>query len=192
MNDPQSSDLDPFEAALLTHLKAVVAAEQPQPASPTPSPLVPHRRRRWQLMVIAAAAAVAAVVVLLVPGSGTTPAYAVTGRNDGQVHVKVTRLEGSDGLEGALSAHGIASDVIYLPPHKQCAPGRYAERRTPGLTLAVGADLFEVTIPPGTVGREDTFVLSASVVPTPDGASFTVEFGIAEGPVAACRVVDAP
>lgn len=192
MNDWQSSGLDRFEAALLTHLKAVVAAEKPQLAAPASSERVPHRRRRWQLGIIAAAAAATAAVVLLVPGSGTTPAYAVTGRNDGQVHVKVTRLEGSDGLERALRAHGITSDITYLPPHKQCAPGRYAERRTPGLTLAVGADLFEVTIPPDSVGGGDAFVLSASVVPTPDGASFTVEFGIAEGPVAACRVVDAP
>ena len=196
MNNPPSSDLDPFEVALLTHLKAAVAAGELSASPLTPSARVaaraPHRRRRWQMAVIAAAAAVAAAVVLIVPGPGTTPAYAVTGRNNGQIHVEVTRLEGADGLQRALLDHGIMADITYLPPHKACAPDRYTDRRTPGLTLAVGADLFEVTIPPDTVGKDDTFVLSASVVPIPDGVSFSVDFGIGEGPVAPCQIIDAP
>lgn len=196
MNNPPSSDLDPFEVALLTHLKAAVAAGELSASPLTPSARVaarvPHRRRRWQVAVVAAAATGAAAVVLFVPGSGTTPAYAVTGRNNGQVHVEVTRLEGADGLERTLRDHGIAADVTYLPPHKACAHDRYTERPAPGLTLAVGADLFEVSIPPDTVGKEDTFVLSASVVPIPNGANFSVEFGIAEGPVAPCQIIDAP
>lgn len=192
MNSSQSPDLDTFETALLADLKAVVATAALNPAALPSSPHVPHRRRRWQIAAIAAAAATTTAVVLLVPGSGTTPAYAVTGRNNGQVHVEVTRLEGADGLEKALRGHGIAADITYLPPDKQCAPDRYTERRTPGLQLGVGADLFEVTIPPGAVGDDDTFVLSASVVPIPDGVSFSVEFGIAESAVAPCRIIDAP
>ena len=116
----------------------------------------------------------------------------MTGRNDRRVTVKVNRLEGSDGLEQALQQRGIPADITYLPPGKECAPDRYDELRTPGMSLAVSAERFEVRIPANAVGRGDTFVMSASVVPLPNGLEADVEFGIAHGPVAPCRVVDAP
>lgn len=117
---------------------------------------------------------------------------AVSGRNNGEVTVRVNRLEGADGLERALSEHGITADVTYLPADKVCAPGRYAAVDTPGLTLSVSADRFEVTIPPGAVGKDDSFVLSAAVVPLAKGVRVAVDFDIAHGPIAACQVVDAP
>ncbi len=131
-------------------------------------------------------------MALLVPHLGPTPAYAVTGRNNEQVKVKVNRLEGAESLEQALRERGIAADITYLPPNKECAPGRYSDRRTPGLLLSVSADRFEVTIPPNAVGKNDTFVLSAAVVPIANGLEAIVESGIAAGPVAPCRVIDAP
>ena len=125
-------------------------------------------------------------------GAWPTPAYAVSGRSNGEVKVRVTRLEGAEGLVRALGARGIAADVTYLAAGTQCAPGRYAPVRTPGLMLAVGSDWFEVTIPRNAVGKDDTFVLSASIVPIPHGFRASVDFDIAEGVVAPCRAVDAP
>lgn len=193
MNHQPVTNLDTFELALLTELKAVVSQTMTTPEEDCTPDRPPHRRHRsrWQLS-IAAAAAAALAVALLVPGVGTTPAYAVTGRNNGEVRVKVNRLEGADSLEQALREHGIPADITYLPENKKCAPDRYAELRTPRLTLSVAADWFEVTIPPGSVGKDDTFVLSAAVVPIPHGVKVTVDFGIAHGAVATCKVVQGP
>ena len=57
--------------------------------------------------------------------------------------------------------------ITYLPELRACAPGRYAEveRATSGLSVSVGADALEVTIPPGTVRDGETFVLVRSVLP---------------------------
>ena len=121
-----------------------------------------------------------------------TPAYAVTERNNGEINVRVNRLEGAEALERELADYGVGADITYLPDGKECADDRYAAVRTPGLMLGVGSDFFEVTIPPGTVGEKNTFVLSASVAPIPNGFRATVDFDIAIGPVAPCRVVDSP
>ena len=67
----------------------------------------------------AVAAAAALAIAVLVPGLGPRPAYAVTGRNNGEVIVHVTRLEGADGLEQALLKHGIRADINYLPAGSQ-------------------------------------------------------------------------
>lgn len=189
MTDRPATELDPFETALLAELRASLSGTA---AAAGPPPARSRRaRRRWQLAPVAVAAAVLAVA-LLVPGLRPTPAYAVTGGNDGEVRVEVNRLEGAEGLERALADHGIPADITYLPEGKQCAAGRYVEVRTPGLTLGVSATRFYVTIPPGAVRKGDTFVLDASVVPIPNGARARVSFDVATGPVAPCRVVDSP
>ena len=92
----------------------------------------------------------------------------------------------------AWSKHGISADTTYLPFGKECAPDRYRERRTPGMVLSVAVNWFEVTIPPDAVGKDDTFVLPAAVVPIPDGFRATTDFGIAQGTVGPCQVVDSP
>jgi len=187
MTDRSTTDLDPFETALLTQLKAALP-----PASPTVEPAPARwRLRRWQLTAAGVAAA-ALAVALLVPGLRPTPAYAVTGGNDGEVHVTVNRLEGAEGLERALAKHGIPADITYLPEGKECATGRYTDVPTPGLTLGVAATKFYVTIPPGAVGKDDTFVLDASVVPLPHGVQARVSFGVGNGPIKPCQVIDSP
>ena len=103
----------------------------------------------------------------------------------------VRRLEGAEALQGELRSRGIAADITYLPTDKACQPGCFAEIATPGLSLEVGADLFKVTIPPGAVGQGSTFVLSAAVTPIDNGVRAIVDFGVAQGVVAPCMVVDA-
>ena len=102
------------------------------------------------------------------------------------------RLEGANQLEQALSDRGIPADVTYLPKGKRCAPDRYTTVPTPGLLLSVSADWFKVTIPANAVGKGDTFVLAAAVVPLENGFKVDVQFDIAHGAIKPCRIIDAP
>lgn len=191
MNLSSAKNLDHFETALLNELQTDVA----QQSSVVSRPQVMggsarwEHKRRWQLA--GAAATVALAVAVLVPTLAPTPAYAVDERN-GEVNVRVNRLEGAEALERALAEHGIVADITYLQPSKECAAGRYAAVRTPGLILSVAATWFEVTIPAGSVGEGDTFVLDASVEPFDDGFRARVNFDIGHGAVAPCKIVDSP
>lgn len=190
MTDRPGSALDAFEERLLADLKAVVGA-QTALAPPTSRAPIRSRQQRLWYVPIAGAAAAAVAIALVATTSRPTPAYAVSGRNGEEVTVTVTRLEGAEALQRALRSRGIPADIMYLPTDKACERGRYAEVRTPGLSLQVGADLFKVTIPPDAVGVGNTFVLSAAVTPMDDGVRAIVEFGIAQGAVGPCTVVDA-
>lgn len=191
MNHSPAKNLDHFETALLNELQTEVAHQALVTSRPqvVGGPARWQHRRGWQLTGAAAAAALA--VALLVPALAPTPAYAVTERN-GEVNVRVNRLEGAEALERALAEHEIVADITYLQPNKQCAAGRYAAVATPGLMLSVAATWFEVTIPAGTLGEGDTFVLDASVEPHDDGFRARVNFDIGHGAVAPCKIVDSP
>jgi len=107
------TDLDTFEAALLTELRREVS-EHPAPA--------PGRRRppRRRLMLAAAgtvATAAATVVAVGLTGGGPTaaPAFAVTASADGSVSLAVYRLDDGADLEAALAEHGIDATVHFVP-----------------------------------------------------------------------------
>lgn len=192
MTNQPTANLDHFEAALLRELQTHIDQEDSitLDAEVIAGSTRWQQDRRWQFAGAAAAAALAVAVIgpILAP----TPAYAVTERNDGEIRVQVNRLEGAEELERTLAEHGVTADITYLPSNKECAPARYVAVRTPGLILSVGADTFEVTIPAGTVGKDDTFVLDASVTPIDDGFQARVNFDIASGTVAPCKVIDSP
>ncbi|QBR94038.1 hypothetical protein [Nocardioides euryhalodurans] len=189
-----TTQLDDFETALLHELRAHVAD---RPAR--------VRRGRTRIAVgvgLTAAAAVAAVVV--VPGAGVQTAYSVQEGNSGEITVEVNRLEDAAGLERELEAYGVDADVTYVPDGGECAPGRYepVARSLSGMTTGVGADLLQVTLPPGAVRDGETFVLAVSLVPVPatgdpdgDGISdlggirVWTDFDVASGPVAPCDVM---
>jgi len=105
MTHRTNPELDSFETALLAELKTAVgqtaSAAQGRPELFS-QPHGPRPRRRYVLVAVAAAAALA--IAVLVPGLGPRPAYAVTGRNNGEVIVHVTRLDGADGLEQPCSS----------------------------------------------------------------------------------------
>ena len=188
MTNRPSPELDAFEERLLADLKGVVGA---QAVAAPPTSRAGTRFRQQRLWYAPTAAAAAVAIALVATNSRPTPAYAVSGRIGEEITVTVNRLEGAEALQGALRSRGVAADITYLPPGKACEHGRYAEVRTPGLSLQVGADLFMVTIPPGAVGPGNTFVLSAAVTPMDNGVRAIVEFGIAQGAVGPCTVVDA-
>jgi hypothetical protein len=187
-----TTQLDDFESALLQELRQHVAERAAQPV----------RRRRRLLAGVGIAAAAATVAVVVVPGAGVQPAYSVQEGNAGEITVEVNRLEDAAGLERALEEHGVEADVTYVPDGRRCTPGRYepVERSLRGMTTGVGADLLEVTLPPGAVREGETFVLAVSLVELPDtiapngirtddGVRVWVDFDVAVGAVAACDVV---
>lgn len=194
MTSNTAPPLDSFESALLTRLKEEVEARNHaplvEPAAPAELPVRRGRRRWYATAALVAASVTTAALVThtLLP----TPAYAVTGRNGSEITVKVMRLEGAGELEKALRDRGIPADVTYLPMGKVCAEGRYQAVKTRGLMLTVGQERFEVTIPANAVGKGDTFVLAASAESIEGGVRATVNFDIAHGPVAPCKIVDAP
>jgi hypothetical protein len=173
------SDLDRFETVLLDRLREVVA-EQATTSGPARRP----RRRRRVLLVAAAATALG---VVLLPGLVADPAYSVQEGNDGRIEVTVHRMDDGDGLEALLREHGVASDVTFLPPGYECAPGRYPPTSRRGQMLSVGTDRFTVTLAPGTVRAGEIFVVSASVSRTRTGVGAIVEFDVTPGPVRPCR-----
>ncbi len=189
--DRPGAVLDGFEQRLLSELASVARAQAADVTGTSHLQAGSGRRRTWLLPTAGTAVAAAVAVAAVVTVSRPAPAFAVTGGNGDEVKVEVNRLEGADALQRALGERGIPADITYLPSDRACRSGRYAQVRTPGLSLSVAADRFEVTIPPGAVGPGDTFVLSAAVTPLDDGVRASVDFGIARGPVAPCEVVDA-
>lgn len=188
------TQLDTFETALLAELREHAAAGR------TPNP----RRPPFRIIAGAGLVAAAAVAAVVLPGPGTSAAYSVVEGNAGEVRVSVDRLEDAAGLESALAEHGIAAEVTYVPDGGECAPGRYAvvDRDLTGLSLTVGSDRFEVSLPPGAVRDGETFVIAASLVPIPaigdpdgdgiatlEGSRVWVQADVAAGPVAECTVV---
>ena len=143
------------------------------------------------------AATVTALLVL--PGTGPEPAYAVTEGNDGEVHVRVDRLEDSERLERALAEHGIAADVTYLPDNMVCAEGRYREAppqpRGTEMSFILGGSGYGVDLAPGSIRDGEPIVISTAqrtdLGPGTSGG-VTGSLGIATGPVAPCEPVPTP
>lgn len=192
-------ELDPFESRLLAELRREVGA---------PDARAPRRTRRRALAVAAAVAAGAVVGVVLVPGLGTTPVYSVQEGNSGEIEVEINRPEDAAGLERALEEHGIAADITYLPGLQACAEGRYDEvDREVAMSLSIGQDRVQVTLPPGAVREGETFVMALSVeamtqdelseiseregVRTLDGTRSSVTAEVASGAVGPCEIVPA-
>ena len=174
--NPSTRPLDAFESALLGELRTVAAEQR--------SPVVESRRRRT-LWAASGAALATGLGVFGVATLMPTPAFSVTESN-GELTVKVNRLEGAEALEKKLAEYGVAADITYLEPGQACAEGRYIDV-TPRLTsLSIGSHSFEVHLPAGAVDKDQTFVLSAAVLPIEDGSRATTDFGVADGPVAPC------
>lgn len=193
-----TSQLDSFEAELLTDLRTIVATRAAEPDS------VPRRtrRRRW-LLAPAGIAAGAVAGLLFLPGIGPQPAYAVTVDGRGGVHVRVTRLDDASGLQAALAKHDIAADVQYLGDDMQCAPDRYADAPTHrgAFSFSAGDGYgYRVDLAPGVIRAGETLVIAASrISPTgdPDGDGLSddggswITVGVAVGPVGPCVQVPA-
>jgi hypothetical protein len=191
-----NAQLDSFETALLTRLREHVDQQ----------PAVRSRFSRPRLLLAAAATvAAAAAMVVVVPGLGSNTAYSVQDGNSGTITVEVKRLEDADGLEAELAKYGVDADITYVPQGQECAPGRYTpvDRSLSGMGVTMGAELLQVTLPPGTVRDGETFVMAvsgeaippSSSEPSQDGItdmggfSGWTDFNVTAGPVQPCRAV---
>ncbi|MBE7324794.1 hypothetical protein IEQ44_09020 [Nocardioides sp. Y6] len=172
--------LDRFETALLEELKTEVARN----AAAVPAP--PRRRRRvlgFSLGGVVAAGVTALGVSTLMPN----PAFSVTEHN-GELTVKVNRLEGAENLERELAEHGVTADITFLAPGMRCQGGRYvAAEDVRGTQISIGGEDFQVKLDSGAVRNDQTFVLWASVQQYENGNRSSVEFDVAEGAVVPCE-----
>ena len=172
--------LDSFESSLLTELKAQVALNEAA---------APARRRRGRTVLgVSLGGLVAAGVTAFGISSLTaSPAWSVSESN-GQLTVKVNRLDGAENLERELAKHGVTADITFLHPGMKCAADRYTEDTSAkGLQLSVGGEEFQVKLDAGVVGKGQTFVLWAAVQQYENGSRSSVDFGVADGPVAPCN-----
>lgn len=193
-----NAQLDTFETALLNRLRDEVEQQT----------TVRSRPSRPKILLGAAAAVVAAgAMVVVVPGLGTTPAYSVQEGNSGTITVEVQRLEDAEGLETELATFGITANITYLPNRQECAPNRYTpvDRSLSGMQVSMGSELLRVTLPPGAVRDDETFVMAVSGEDVPPSSSEPSEDGVTDlggfagwadlnvtaGPVEPCAVVPA-
>lgn len=150
---------------------------------------IPAARRR---KIFLAAAAVAATVLLtLTPGALSSPAYAVEQGSNGDVTVRIDRLEDAQQLQRALRGFGVTADVRYLGDGMQCTPNRFqpaASAPRSRTQFSVGSNGISVVLDRRDVSQGQTVVISASHV----GNGVHGEVGITAGPLAPCLPVPVP
>jgi hypothetical protein len=181
-----------FEERLLRELRAVVRD------NPAPAPVADRHRFRLtpaRLTVGGAATTAAAVTlaVLLSGGSRPTPAYAVEPHSDGSVTVTIKSVRDADGLQRELRAAGVAAVVDYVPAGKACRQPRFErpESASGRQSMAVrtdGSGAATFTISRDQLRAGQTLVIEDSL----GEAASSIGLAIADGPVAPCRLVDAP
>lgn len=100
--DPQ---LDQFEGSLLNALREVAATPAREQRAP--------RGRRPLLLAAAAALVLALAVGASFTRAGSSPAYAVSNKSNGDVVARIHRLEDAEGLKKELARHGVKAEVNF-------------------------------------------------------------------------------
>jgi hypothetical protein len=171
-----------FEDRLLNELQDVVRTQ------PSGRPGRPHRTRNRSLAGAAAAAAATTVAALLLTG-GASPAYAVDEHN-GTVTVTIKSLSDAAGLQKALRDKGVHAYVDYTPTGKACQQPRGSVmpgKGTLSSSMQRSDGITTFSIDPSTLTSNESLVIESSG----GSAQTTVGIQIIEGPVAACKLVDA-
>ncbi len=175
---------DTFEDRLLSQLQEVVRAQ-----SPARPPGRPHRIRNRSVAGTAVAAAAATVATVLMTG-GASPAYAIDDHN-GTVTVTIKSLSDAAGLQKALRDKGVPAYVDYTPAGKSCQQPRGqiadGQSRVSG-SAEKSSGLATFSIDTGSLKPGESVVIESSS--GTGHASMGMQF--IQGPVAACKLVDAP
>jgi hypothetical protein len=201
----EEQNRDDFEERLLAQLRVVVRERSELPAfqARAATGTTGGDGRSWRpatRLAIGGAgvAAVAAAVLVISSGTGDTPsAFAVEPQGGGDVRVEISSLSDAKGLETALDAAGVNSNVEYLEADKTCAEGRFTPAKpTPGKGIDVRIGIRQspsgttFTVNRDAVGAGQTLVVTAS--PAADGTPGPVGVQVAEGAIGACVPVAAP
>ena len=184
-----------FEERLLATLRTQVQS----PAATGGGGTKPHRTPR-RLLAAVAVAALAVGLPTALSGSSNSPAFAVESDGDGIVTVDIHRLTDAAGLEQQLAANGINARVDYTPSGKTCKMPRFTPAPDSPLT-AWARDPDSTTFGDGNIafklrssdllGHTLVIMIGPDGIRTvPESTSVRVEIGLADGPVAACELVD--
>lgn len=117
-----------FEERLLDELKNVVAQRAAEQELATEAETDAGGWRRAPRLALGAAAVCAAAAAVIAFNSGssdTSRAFAVEQQDGGGVTISVYSAEDAPGLEGALAAAGIRSQVTWLPAGMTCSEPRF-------------------------------------------------------------------
>jgi hypothetical protein len=193
----EGQNKDNFEERLLAQLRVVVRERSEMPAFQAPAEATAGGPRSWGLGPRLAlggggVAAVAAAVLVISSGTGdTSKAFAVEPQGEGNVRVEISSLSDAKGLESALDAAGINSNVEYLEAGKTCREPRFQQAApAPGKGIEVrigikqGPSGTTFTVNRDAVGPGQTLVVTAS--PGEDGNAGPVAVQVAEGKIGAC------
>lgn len=188
-----------FEEKLLVELKADMLRRAEDEARAARPRLARRRAGRLALAGVGllGATAVASVAAGLV--GPQAPAYALTRNPDGTILVRIKELRDAAGLEADLRAHGVITDITYLPYNGRCAgPDGWSEWHSPGDGAAAGggAGKTPAVAPKG----PDTFVISPAAFrpgdvvvlrfwENPDGSAYQLRWRTADKPVPPCEIV---
>ncbi|TYB58836.1 hypothetical protein FXF51_35490 [Nonomuraea sp. PA05] len=154
----------------------------------------PRKRRLTVLAPALGLAAAAAVAVPLVLGG--SPAYAVSERPDGLIHITINEAKDPDRLEQDLRDLGANVVVDYIPMGKKCSPqprsGHFLSvEEAPLHVFPTPEDsLPGFVIDPRVIGEGQTGVLEFSVSENNGGVVAGIWARVGEGPIAECELVD--
>jgi hypothetical protein len=162
---------DDFEDRLFSELRATVSdrgSREPDGAEATNTRSAWRRGPRLALAGGAVAAIAVAALILTAGGSDTSKAYAVTPQGDGKVAIEIRSLSDPHGLERALDAAGVPTQVTYQPAAASCDPadsvpsdeGEAVVPLSSGVPT-VKAEAAHLTIDAKKVGPGQTVVLTA-------------------------------
>lgn len=157
----------------------------------------PRKRRLPRLAILAPALGLAAAAAVAVPLLfGGAPAYAVSKGPDGLIHITINEAKDPQRLQEDLRDMGANVTVDYIPMGKKCGPQPRATRfLTPEeADLVVWPAPEEYgpgyTIDPHVIGPGQTGVLEFSSSENNGGIIAGIWAKVAEGPIAACELVD--
>lgn len=181
-----------FEDRLLCELRDIVAAQQAtDPLAHRSGPRMRSVATRRIVLAPVALAALAAGMIVALGHDGSTAAYAVESHGDGTVTVEIRSLRDAAGLQSRLRGVGVPAMVDYVPDGKACREPRFdpASGGVHTVTSGIAADGSErFTISRNALRPGQTLVLTTTVTPVRSGMNIAT----AQGPVAPCRLIDAP
>jgi hypothetical protein len=194
-----------FEERLLVELKADMIRRAEDEARAVRPRMARRRAGRLALAGVGLLGATAAVTVAAGLVGPQTPAYALTPNPDGTILVRIKELRDAAGLEADLRAHGVITDITYLPYNGRCAgPDGSSEWHSPGDGAAAGDDAAAGggagETPAVAAKGPDSFVISPAAFrpgdivvlrfwENPDDGAYQLRWRTADKPVPPCEIV---